>query len=631
MKSKLDWALHHAKAGFFVFPVRVNAKTPLIPNWQNEATRDEKKIKEMWQCKPNANIGIFCGKYGNGQALIVIDVDVKNGKDGRKSIEALEADGYLLTTTLTHKTTSGGEHIIFSSDHNVRQGTNVLGDGLDIRSRGGYIVAPGSVVDGSPYKILQDIAITPAPPWLVNKFKLPSGKKNSPVDLSKIDQDNAILAFTSYLISGAPLATEGDGGDATTYKVAAYGKDRGVSEDECLGLMAQYWNYRCEPSWNLDDLQAKVRNAYAYGENPAGCLAPETIFSKVVKKRGRFEPISWMDLNALPTRSYLIKKLLDSLSLSVVYGEPNSGKTFFCLDLALHIASGKHWQNRKTKQKSVVYVSAEGGGGISSRLKAYRKYHKLDALPSFHVVVAAPLLNDKSKDVEELISGLVKIPNLGCVVIDTLSRCMGGGNENSPDDMGAFINTCDKIREKLNTHVMIIHHSGKEAGKGPRGHSSLRGAVDTEIEIRKQQNVISAEIKKQRDGEVGNQYYFRLTPVHLGMDEDGEPITSCIVEYTDDAPRKKQTQKDIFLETLDEALHSKGEKRFIASTKAKTQSVEIDKLRDLLKHREFSKSEKDWDRIFRRILSEARNENIIAYNNEYIWRGSVSEHIAELT
>ena len=303
----------------------------------------------------------FSGKYGNDQALIVIDVDVKNGKDGRKSLEALEAEGFLLPDTLKHKTTSGGEHLIFSSPVAGKTGVNILGHGLDIRSRGGYIVAPGSVIDDSPYKVLDDNAIKPAPAWLVTRLKASPIKEKQKVDLSKINQDNAIRAATKYLIDNAPLAIAGEGGNATTFKVAAQIKDKGVSEANCYELMAQEWNDKCEPPWEPEELEKIISNAYAYGENTVGCSAPEIMFSKVHKKRGRFEPISWMDSDSLPKRSYLIKKLLDLSSLSVVYGESNSGeKPFFCLDLAIHIAGGKDWQGLKTKQKAIVYVSAEG-------------------------------------------------------------------------------------------------------------------------------------------------------------------------------------------------------------------------------------------------------------------------------
>ena len=126
-------------------------------------------------------------------------------------------------------------------------------------------------------------------------------------------------------------------------------------------------------------------------------------------------------------------------------------------------------------------------------------------------------------------------------------------------------------------------------------------------------------------------HYFKLIPIQFGMDEDGDVLQSCVVEYTDQTPQKKQTQKDVLLEVLDEMLNSQGERRFIVTAKMQLHSVEIDKVRDLLKCRDFSKSETDWDNLFRRTLRKARNENILDYNNDHIWRQSSSEHIAELT
>ena len=112
-----------------------------------------------------------------------------------------------------------------------------------------------------------------------------------------------------------------------------------------------------------------------------------------------------------------------------------------------------------------------------------------------------------------------------------------GGNENSPDDMGAFVGACDLIRQETGAHLLVIHHTGKDEGRGTRGHSLLNGAADTIIEVTKDEatGLATATIKKQRDRASGDTLVFKLEPVDIGMDEDEDTITSCVVTPVDNA------------------------------------------------------------------------------------------------
>ena len=137
--TKAEWALEHAKKGFYVFPLAPGLKIPLLDdNWIEIASVDPDQIKKWWDQDPDANIGIACGPSG----LCVLDVDMKKGKDGQKSLEALEVEFGCLPKTLEAKTPSGGRHLIFKGKTGNSYGR--IGPGLDIKSEGGYIVAPGS-------------------------------------------------------------------------------------------------------------------------------------------------------------------------------------------------------------------------------------------------------------------------------------------------------------------------------------------------------------------------------------------------------------------------------------------------------------------------------------------------------
>lgn len=236
-----------------------------------------------------------------------------------------------------------------------------------------------------------------------------------------------------------------------------------------------------------------------------------------------------------------VEGLLTSTAMSVVYGPSNCGKTFFVLDIALHVAWGRVWRGREVDRGAVVYLSLEGSQGIRNRVVAFRRHHNLGDEQLPFVVMPKPVnLLDGKADVAaviqlvEYVAAKTGLP-VRMVIIDTLSRAMAGGNENSPEDMTALIGNCDRIRDATSSHVCIVHHSGKDEAKGARGHTSLRAATDTEIEIKKDEKtkLSTVRIAKQRDLEAGDPFAFRLLPMPLGRNRRDKEVTSCIVLETD--------------------------------------------------------------------------------------------------
>lgn len=282
----------------------------------------------------------------------------------------------------------------------------------------------------------------------------------------------------------------------------------------------------------------------------------------------RLKVYAWAEFVKLPPSEHLVKGVLDRGAFSVVFGEPNTGKSFFAMDLALHVALGWEWRGKKVRPGAVVYIAAEGGRGLIRRLDAFGQHHQIDdpaGLPFY--ILPAPLdLRDGDGDTGPLIK---KIEALGAsqrvelVVVDTLARTFGGGNENAPDDMGAFVANMDRIRQQTGAHVLIVHHSGKDAAKGGRGHSSLRGALETEIEVKAgDDGRKTAEIVKQRDGERGAVFGFTLEVVEVGTDDEGDPITSCVVVPSEAAPAHRHSrltgQNRIALEKLHDLIAREG-------------------------------------------------------------------------
>ena len=248
-------------------------------------------------------------------------------------------------------------------------------------------------------------------------------------------------------------------------------------------------------------------------------------------------PLLWFnEIDAsLDVRDF-VQGLLAEESAIVVYGESNAGKTFWVTDLALHVAAGLPWNGRRIEQSGVVYAVLEGGNGFRNRIAAWRDANDLSGVDiPFAAIPASLNLLNPDADTPRLIAAMgvaaarMQMP-VRLVVIDTLSRALAGGSENDSEDMGALVANMDSIRQATGAAVLFIHHSGKDTTKGARGHSLLRAAVDTEIEVVADGDTKTATVVKQREMGKGDAFPFSLRVVELGHNRHGEPITTCVVE-----------------------------------------------------------------------------------------------------
>jgi hypothetical protein len=233
----------------------------------------------------------------------------------------------------------------------------------------------------------------------------------------------------------------------------------------------------------------------------------------------------------------LIDGVLDEGAMSVFYGPSNVGKTFVVLDMASAVATGQPWNERPTTRGLVVYVAAEGGFGVNQRLLALLRKYEDEAgegapKPLFALVKYPIDLRTDDADVDELCRLVEKeatARGVKCawVIVDTLSRAMAGGDENSSVDMGRVVKAADRIRDRTGAHFTFVHHTGKDVAKGARGHSLLRAATDTELEVTNGK----LSVEKQRDMQIIGAHSFLLKPIELGNDPSGRPVTSAIVEW----------------------------------------------------------------------------------------------------
>ena len=289
----------------------------------------------------------------------------------------------------------------------------------------------------------------------------------------------------------------------------------------------------------------------AFKEHGVECVLPDSegldwndvwIARGAEDTRKKLEPRNVLDEVIFPSAArprldstYIIKNWIAENSISVVYGPSNVGKSFFCMSLAYHIAAGEEWIGNKIKRGSVLYLATEGGRAFENRLYALHEKHGFNDV-SLAVRPSPINLYDADEDIAKIEAIMAEIGRrmepVTVLVIDTLARATAGQmDENNNSEMSKLIAGLDAIRERTGVHIMLVHHSGKDASKGARGASALRAACDTEIELSfdEETRVRTARATKQRDMETGAEINFILQIVELGEDADGDQVTTCIM------------------------------------------------------------------------------------------------------
>lgn len=340
--------------------------------------------------------------------------------------------------------------------------------------------------------------------------------------------------------------------------------------------------------------------------------------------------VSAANITAVPTSAYLIKGWLDREGISLVYGKSNVGKTFFAVGLAFHVGAGQPWNGCRVRKGNVLYIAAEGQHSVARRFLAVEAGKGDLHAEACHSVYLLPLQVDLHgpEDVPAIIREAGD-RSYALIVVDTLARSFGAGDENAGNDMGAFIANIAALRAHFGCHVMIVHHEGKDASRGARGHSSLRAAVDTEISLRAEGLLKVATIEKQRDGATGIEAAYSLEVLELGHDEDGDPITSCVVRLADAElvkaakGKKPLTGNDAVMhQALCDAIRDHGEFIRSGDTFPRNRRV-VSKAhwRSQAERRglEAGKSEAAWKQAFTRAAKRLQDLDYIRILDDRVW------------
>jgi hypothetical protein len=339
--------------------------------------------------------------------------------------------------------------------------------------------------------------------------------------------------------------------------------------------------------------------------------------------------VFWNDIQPSLAADDFVEGVLTKGAMSVVYGPSNCGKTFWASDLSLHVATGRKWNGREVTPGGVIYCALEGGYGIKNRVAAWRKHYGLDGVEvPFAIIPVAMNMLDPEADPSRLCDALhtaareFGIPVM-LTIMDTLARAMAGGNENSPEDMGALVTNGTMIQQATNSHLMWIHHMGKDQAQGARGHSSLRAATDTEIEINRpdKDSPSTARAMKQREMDIEGVWTFNLHTIELGTNTRGKPVTSCIVtpaEAIQKGPRLSSGARE-GLTALEDAMIGGGQTPMSPSIPKWARVIRVDAWRAAFYQRSHLENYPAKKKAFQRAVKDLRDAAVIGFHDDWVW------------
>lgn len=302
---------------------------------------------------------------------------------------------------------------------------------------------------------------------------------------------------------------------------------------------------------------------------PHGAYVPPGEPARPPAKTFTLEP--WSAITFDGREEWAVKRTLPRRGLAALFGKPGSFKSFIASHIALCVALGWPWAGRRVTQAPVIYIAAEGAAGLRKR-KAGLELAFGERLPApvpFHLIAAAPNLGSEEGDRAALVSAIEEAGvSPGLIVLDTLAQTLGAGDENGAG-MTAFVANAGALAARFKCLVLTVHHSGLGDERRLRGHSSLHGALDALILCERREGDLAATLtlQKLKDDASDVRLLARLSRVVIGHDEDGDEISTLIVDAIEDAepganaPRVKTVppSQRLLMAMVAEAIEEAGE------------------------------------------------------------------------
>ncbi len=572
-------ALAMAAKGFRVFACKPNSKEPAC-YWQQEATTDPAVIRS-WPT--DANYGVAMDAEH-----LVLDLDCKGDTNGRDALGGLEIDYDAMPPTFRVRTPSGGEHLYLTGNapNSVRKKS--LGGAIDIRGAGGYVLGPGSTIDGKSYEITEDHDIAPAPDWILKlaaKTTVEPATRDPNVELDTSGEISRTRSYLKTAVAQGDVAIEFCGGNDRTYKLFNAILDH-VSQDVAYDLVAGIWNPACVPPWSDDELRTILDHAVTHRQNEIGAKAskpateafaepladlPAEPFAKCDETPPNgMSPDEWRRLrykyrlrdpveeaNRPPLTFWDSEQLYIRTpegAILFVYGDTGTHKTGVHASKAIDLVF-----NHPSKPR-VLFFAGEGPYGFGqARIPAICKHYgrTIDDLKTtgrFHQVSAAPMLlsdNDMAAIAAELkLSGFR--PDI--IVIETFSRAVAG-NYNAPDVFNKAYQSIDGMREAFNALVIVSHHEGKDVARGMSGNKQLECSPDTVLyQSLVNDTTVEVHVEKMRDGRDDFSIGYRVSRASNGTPVLAVMSDADLKAAKQGAERTKAKSRDETQEIINECL-----------------------------------------------------------------------------
>lgn len=511
---------------------RDRGKSPRDNNWQAREYDSARVVESA--ASSGRNVGVRLPPD-----WLVLDVDPRNFPEGRDVLAEFTRDFALDLSGCPHTLTgSGGHHYWFRKPADLTTLDSLEGyEGVEFKSRGRQVVAPGSVhPNGSRYE-WDDLA-----PALPEAPQLPAGlaerirrpeRKSSGGGAGELTPDQ--LARTLEHLDPCEF---GEHDPWMELMMACHHATDGEGRQEFIDWSVQDPEF-ADDAWVIGNKWDSLHS------DRSGGVTIRTLV-KLLKRRGKdlastdpvddFEAyeddeptkpsrhrfLTMEEMEALPPPNWLVPGILVEQSLAAIYGEPESGKSFLAIDVAMSVASGIPWHRRNVLAGGVLYIAAEGAPGLAKRARAWRIEHgATDRRPNFWLMRdEINLAAEHPGKLREFVQAVAdELGPLRLVVIDTLNQTAAGADENSAKDMGRYIASMKRLRDETGAAVVVVHHSGKDASKGMRGSTALLGAMDTTLEVVRATDgrSMTVSVRKQKDAE-------RDPPMRFGMEKVADSL-----------------------------------------------------------------------------------------------------------
>lgn len=530
LKAKAQWVVWRAEGQASVKPTKV-PYDPTLPN-----SRAKSNDPQTWGTYEQAEAAYLEGTYTgvgfvlNGNGVVGIDIDncVTDGAPSTSSIDLMRQLGVKYIELSPSGTGLRG----FGYAQNLEKGVNGKFSDLKVElySDLRFLTVTGHVLSDGPLRQLHGFT------ELANKIRLSSTTRANDRANPGAQEDRHAM-WIRQVISGEVYH---DALRDLAGSMIASGMQPGAVVSSLRGLMEssqgphdERWNARKSEIPNLVDSALKKFSPNVVDINRIMGIVQaeqEPAANDDAPMATRFKVLSAAAVAQSAPIAWTIRGLLPKTGLAALYGASGSGKSFLALDLSASVAAAVvEWYGKRVTACPVTYCVLEGEAGMGKRVAAWQAHHQKGISDNLRFIVQ-PFDITSPVDVEELALAIRVAGGAdGLIVLDTLNRAAPGADENSSKDMGVIIANAKALQQVVGGLVLLVHHTGKDENKGMRGHSSLFAAMDAVLFVSNaKEKGLSWGVAKSKDDATGAMHAFRLEQVVVGIDDEGEDVTSCV-------------------------------------------------------------------------------------------------------